>query len=127
LLDYPKTTLEPSKRSELLNAYETLLSFRTDVLSALESARANKVIGSSQEALVEIKENSYPDVEKLFTLNELSNICVVSEIKYSNVENITVSHHQGHFCERCWNYEDDAVMQEDGTYLCKRCQKVVGK
>ena len=31
----------------------------------------------------------------------------------------------GHFCERCWNYESDAVLQEDGTYLCKRCNEVV--
>ena len=41
------------------------------------------------------------------------------------ISKVKVYHHPGHFCERCWNYEDDAVLQEDGTYLCKRCEKVV--
>ena len=46
------------------------------------------------------------------------------EYTYARVD---VKKHTGHFCERCWNYEDDAVLQEDGTYLCKRCAEVVGK
>ena len=57
---------------------------------------------------------------------------VVSEIKeedndglvYKNSQ-VKIMHHPGHFCERCWNYESDAVLQEDGTYLCKRCDEVV--
>ena len=57
---------------------------------------------------------------------------VVSDIKeedndgveYANSK-IKVIHHPGHFCERCWNYENDAILQEDGTYLCKRCSEVV--
>ena len=53
-----------------------------------------------------------------------SNPINAPEYEYARIK---VIRHEGHFCERCWNYEDDAVMQEDGTYLCKRCQKVVGK
>ena len=63
-------------------------------------------------------------------LVSLAKSCVVSEIKLVDElkdEEVQVIRHPGKFCERCWNYEDDAVEQSDGTYLCKRCQEVVGK
>ena len=132
-LDYP--TVKPVD-DKVLEEYEVFKSLRTDVLKALEDARANKVIGSAQEAFVAVyfKDNNSPEA-KLF--NELeakhaAKLFVVSEIRaVDNAGNdyesakIEVKHHTGHFCERCWNYEDDAEVQEDGTYLCKRCAKVV--
>ena len=107
---------------------------RDDVLKALEAARNEKVIGSAQEAYVSIKFNN-EDIQKLFNSLPVSirkQSFVVSEIveednggeEYKNAK-IKVIHHPGHFCERCWNYESDAVLQEDGTYLCKRCNEVV--
>ena len=118
----------------ILNEYETFKLLRDDVLKALEDARNNKVIGSAQEAYVSIKFNNV-ELEKLFNSfdQRLKNqLFVVSEIKqednngpvYKNSQ-VKVIHHPGHFCERCWNYESDAVLQEDGTYLCKRCAEVV--
>ena len=132
-LDYPT---KKDVDDKVLEEYEVFKSLRTDVLKALEDARANKVIGSAQEAFVAVnfKDNNSPEA-KLF--NELetkhaASLFVVSEIRaLDNAGNdyesakIEVKHHTGHFCERCWNYEDDAVVQEDGTYLCKRCAKVV--
>ena len=132
-LDYPTKKEVDDK---VLEEYEVFKSLRTDVLKALEDARANKVIGSAQEAFVAVyfKDNNSPEA-KLF--NELeakhaASLFVVSEIRaVENAGNdyesakIEVKHHTGHFCERCWNYEDDAEVQEDGTYLCKRCAKVV--
>ena len=132
-LDYPT---KKDVDDKVLEEYEVFKSLRTDVLKALEDARANKVIGSAQEAFVAVyfKDNNSPEA-KLF--NELdgkhaASLFVVSEIRaVDNAGNdyesakIEVKHHTGHFCERCWNYEDDAEVQEDGTYLCKRCAKVV--
>ena len=132
-LDYPT---KKNVDDKVLEEYEVFKSLRTDVLKALEDARANKVIGSAQEAFVAVyfKDNNSPEA-KLF--NELeakhaASLFVVSEIRaVENAGNdyesakIEVKHHTGHFCERCWNYEDDAEVQEDGTYLCKRCAKVV--
>ena len=132
-LDYPT---KKDVDDKVLEEYEVFKSLRTDVLKALEDARANKVIGSAQEAFVAVyfKDNNSPEA-KLF--NELeakhaASLFVVSEIRaVENAGNdyesakIEVKHHTGHFCERCWNYEDDAEVQEDGTYLCKRCAKVV--
>jgi len=130
-LDYPKFE---TVKEDVLKEYETFELLRDDVLKALEDARNNKVIGSAQEAYVSIKFNN-EELRKLFLSfsEKLRNQAfVVSEIKeeendgneYKNTK-IKVIHHQGHFCERCWNYESDAIMQEDGSFLCKRCNEVV--
>ena len=138
LLDYPKHKDIGPKGVKWDEEYELLKALRSDVLKTLEEARNNKVIGSSQEALVELEivenKDKYKALFKDISLEQLAKIFVVSEVQFKKVdsESLTVSkvrviHHPGHFCERCWNYESDAVKQEDGTYLCKRCQKVVGK
>ena len=129
--NYPKFN---KVNDELLKEYDNFKLLRDDVLKALEEARNNKVIGSAQEAYVSIKFNN-EDLRKLFNSfdKKLRNqLFVVSEINeedndganYQNTQ-VKVIHHPGHFCERCWNYESDAVLQEDGTYLCKRCAEVV--
>ena len=123
--------MDKAEREELLKGYEELLAFRTNVLKNLEEARNNQVIGSSQQALVKVAKNgSFARLMNKHGLVSLAKSCVVSEIKPVEGlqdDEIQVIHHEGKFCERCWNYEDDAVEQSDGTYLCKRCQEVVGK
>ena len=135
-LDYPKYKDLGDKRVKIDEEYELIKALRSDVLKTLEEARTNKVIGSSQEAKVEIAIIENKDkYEALLKEIDLHNIFVVSEVVVKDdldsapltVSKVKVMRHQGHFCERCWNYEDDAIKQEDGTYLCKRCQKVVGK
>jgi len=121
LLDYP--SVDNTDYTDLLKEYDSLLAFRSDVLKALEEARNNKVIGSSQEALVYIPSNS--EALKVFTLDEIAKICVVSEVKTNDNDKIEVIHHPGHKCERCWNYSDDALIEEDGTYICPRCKEIV--
>ncbi len=135
-MDFPKVTHNYSQ--EDLNKIDNVLRpFRTDVLKALEEARTNKIIGSNQEAHVYVS-NVSDELKSLFNelpSDELNRYFIVSEIslvdnadgKQFNTANIKVVHHEGHFCERCWNYENNAIKQEDGTYLCKRCQEVVGK
>ena len=129
--DYPKYH---DVNESVLKEYDSFKLLRDDVLKALEDARNNKVIGSAQEAYVSIKFNN-EDLRKLFNSFDAhlrNQLFVVSEIKeedndgatYQNAQ-VKVIHHTGHFCERCWNYESDAVLQEDGTYLCKRCNEVV--
>ena len=137
-LDYPKHKDLGPKGEKLNEEYEMLKLLRSDVLKTLEEARNNKVIGSSQEALVELEivndKEKYDALVNEIGLDQLAKIFVVSEVSLKpvagevlNVGKVNVVHHPGHFCERCWNYESNAVEQDDGTYLCKRCQKVVGK
>ena len=120
LLDYPSFKDEDKK---LLEEYDSLLALRSEVLKALEEARNNKVIGSSQEALVYINKNN--ELLKVYSLSELASICVVSEVKVSEDDSIRVIHHQGVKCDRCWNYSDEVSSEEDGSHLCHRCQEVV--
>ena len=134
LLDYP--TYEDKDDSELFNEYEKVLSIRKDVLKALEESRNEKVIGSAQEAHVylEVKDELLTIVNK-FSKEELATLFVVSEVslekhessKEYEVSKVYIKHHEGNFCSRCWNYSKLALIQEDGTYLCPRCQKVIHK
>ena len=129
LLSYPHPEMDKKVRESLLKDYADLLAFRGDVLKNLEEARNNQIIGSSQQALVKLpKEGKYVNLTNKHTLSSLAKCCVVSEIKLFDElkdNQIEIIHHQGKFCSRCWNYEDDAIIQEDGTYLCKRCQEVI--
>jgi len=134
-LDYP--TYKEEDDSSLLEEYENMLRLRSDVLKALEEARNLKVIGSAQEAFVSIAilDNKVKEVASKFSLEELANLFVVSEVelketngqKEYEVSKVEVKHHDGQFCSRCWNYSKLAIIQEDGTYLCPRCQKVIHK
>ena len=120
LLDYPSYKDEDKK---LLEEYDSLLALRSEVLKALEEARNNRVIGSSQEALVYINKNN--ELLKVYSLSELASICVVSEVKVSEDDSARVIHHPGVKCDRCWNYSDEVSTEEDGSHLCHRCQEVV--
>ena len=130
-LDYPKAQ---EVNENILKEYETFKLLRDDVLKALEDARNNKIIGSAQEAYVSIKFNN-DEIKSLFLSfpeKLRKQAFVVSDIKEEDNDGgeyqysqIKVIHHPGHFCERCWNYESDALEQEDGSYLCHRCAEVV--
>lgn len=134
-LSYP--TYKEEDDSSLLEEYENMLRLRSDVLKALEEARNLKVIGSAQEAFVSIAiiDSKVKEVASKFSLEELANLFVVSEVelketngqKEYEVSKVEVKHHEGQFCSRCWNYSKLAIIQEDGTYLCPRCQKVIHK
>ena len=137
LLDYPQKVVLGPDSAKLDEEYNLFLSLRNDVLKALENARNNQIIGSSQEGYVEIELVNEKD--KLTSLikeigeDQLAKLFVVSEVKILdkddgeliNLVKVKVEHHKGCFCERCWNYENNAIKQEDDTYLCKRCQEVV--
>ena len=90
-----------------------------------------------QEALVslDIKDQELKEIANKFSLEELANLFVVSEVilqknneqKEYEHSKVLITHHNGQFCSRCWNYSKLALVQEDGTYLCPRCQKVIHK
>ena len=82
-----------------------------------------------------IKDEKVKGVACKFSLEELAKLFVVSEVafleskeqKEYDVSKVEIIHHEGQFCSRCWNYSKLALIQEDGTYLCPRCQKVIHK
>jgi isoleucyl-tRNA synthetase len=135
LYDYPTKSEIYSK--ELLEEYSLFIKLRVDVLKALEEARSAGIIGSSQEASVEIAvlDSKYSlifanisnvETRRLFVVSDLQFVDNLDESKIYEVSKVKVVHHSGVKCDRCWNYSNDSV-EIDGHHLCKRCQKVLGE
>ena len=101
----------------------------------LETLRADKTIGTSLEAHVQIKRSKEnAELEKNFSLDELADILIVSKFEW--VDELTLSRTfkddetgyelagafvSGTKCPRCWKYDDNP--NEHG--LCKRCAHVL--
>jgi isoleucyl-tRNA synthetase len=114
------------------------LALREDVQRELERLRRDKVIGSSQEARVEVwPANGSPPVSA--TPSELSELFIVSEVEMlagdppaeavvgeASGARLRVVKARGMRCDRCWNYRQDG-REVDAGYLCARCNAVIGK
>ena len=118
--------------SKLLEEFNSFKLVRNDVLKGLEDARANGVIGSGQEAEVRFSPKDLKELFASFTSEELQLYFVVSKVtlvdesfgnEYESAY-VEVKHHEGHKCERCWNYFDELI-EIDGHYVCPRCHEVV--
>jgi len=131
LMDFP--VMRPVRDEKVIANASKNIKVRIAVMKALEEARTAGIIGSSLEAHVFLEKRANENLEhiktdyvsKLLVVSEVTVVDELSDGKDYDGYKIKVIHHQGHFCERCWCYEDDAVLQEDGTYLCKRCAEVM--
>ena len=120
--------------------YDRLFEIRDDVMKALEIARAQKLIGKSLEAKVEIYA---PDADVYELLagfgDELATIFIVSDAKvlaeaapadaFAETESgigVVVSIADGEMCDRCWMHHTKGVKTESG-FICERCASVLGK
>ena len=121
--------------NEIIKDYAKILELRTEVLKALENARASSIIGSAQEAKLEInvsdKEivkvyDKLPKIEKqrLFIVSTLveSKTPVGEKFKLSSVR---VSKDEGLKCERCWNRFEAKLINSNN--VCARCQQAVNE
>ncbi len=110
----------------ILEEYDNFKTYRDLVLRKLEEARSNQIIGSSLEAEVNLtldeKENA---LLSHFNEDELKDIFIVSRVHIKTGESdISISHHQGNKCVRCWSYHDKLIDVE-GNLVCPRCKKVL--
>ena len=132
LEDMPQVTHEYD--ASLLEEFNLFKEVRDQVMKALEEARANQVIRSSQEAKVtlNIKDIKAKALFESFTKEELRLFFIVSEVELSSevqptdfeLVSVNVIHHEGQKCERCWNYFDELVKHEENC-ICARCKKVI--
>ncbi|WP_162150578.1 isoleucine--tRNA ligase [Acholeplasma equifetale] len=108
------------------DAFQLFENLREDVYRHLELARAQKLIGKSLEAQVDlvIPENIFEALKYLQIDKSLHKILIVSKvnIKLGDKIDITVSKMNGHTCERCWNVFEEV----NENHLCDRCQQVIG-
>ena len=126
---YPKTNKE-WENEELEQKWAKLINYKEEISKALEVARANKEIGLSLEAKVEIFAEG-EDYRFLSGKEELlKEICIVSGVKISeNRRNadeevsigVKVSKADGEKCERCWSYSETVGKDAKHPYLCARC------
>lgn len=105
---------------------ERMMEVRSAVLKALEDARNEKLIKSSQEAAVSLA--APEDMTKLLSEklgDSVSRWLIVSHTDMSNADEVSVkvTRAEGIKCPRCWNYSTEA----DSDGLCPRCHSVLNK
>ena len=134
LTDFP--TADRARVDDGLDAlWENALTLRGAVSRMLEGLRADKTIGTSLEAAVQVKRSRITDLAmEGFTPQELADVCIVSRFDF--VDELTLPRRfkdtetgidaaggftEGTKCPRCWKYSDAA----DGEGLCPRCAAVL--
>ena len=136
----------PEKHPEYLNAdmekrWNTLLSYRSDFMRALEVARKDHKIGHPLDAAVTI----YADGEDYDFLSQwqkrLATLLIVSEVTLvkgdAPADAMAGEHHADtkvvvepsshEKCERCWNHDASVGSDPDHPTLCARCAAVLKK
>jgi isoleucyl-tRNA synthetase len=114
-----------SDADELKETFAQLMALHGEAAKALEDARTENRIHSSQEAELEI--HCAPADEELIkgTFADPAQWLIVSKVSFvpSEERKVVVRHAPGTKCPRCWNYTEEA----DDEGLCPRCHAVLGK
>jgi isoleucyl-tRNA synthetase len=136
LEEFPKVKQE-IKNDELEAKFQKILDVRYEVSRALERARADKVIGHSLDAKVDL----YADKELHDFLKsleqELPFLFIVSQVEIcppgstasqdavegEELKNlkVAVAQAEGQKCARCWNYSTTVGRVEEHPGICERC------
>ncbi|MEE8791736.1 MAG: isoleucine--tRNA ligase [Erysipelotrichaceae bacterium] len=116
--------VENYANAEVLKAKgESLMHVRNTVLKALEDARNEKTIKSSQEAHITL--SAPEDVRALLNSEVGSSLSQWLIVSYADVKDgelkAEVTKAEGTKCPRCWNY----VTNPDENGLCPRCHAVM--
>lgn len=113
---------------ELEARWDRILEVREQVTKALEVARANKVIGHSLNALVEIEVPS--ELKSFLTpyLSDLATIFIVSKVNLveGSELKVNVSEAPGGKCDRCWIFSEELGVNVEHPQICPRCAEVIG-
>ncbi len=115
----------------LKEKWDRLIEVRDEVLKSLESARNEKVIGSSLEAEVILKAFGEDLAFLTDNLDILPMVFIVSGVRViqdASLETIQieVGKATGEKCERCWIYSTSVGENQKHPTLCSRCADVVG-
>ncbi len=112
--------------------WDRLKNLRDIALVALEGMRKQKLIGSSQEATLQIGTDA--DSAAHLDRGLLATLCNVSEVHIAadrdghvlpGEEHVAASKSPHPKCERCWNYRDSVGLDTDHPTLCDRCVRVL--
>ncbi len=140
LNDMPRYSAAFEEETAALTAkWDKLFEYRDDVMKALELARAEKMIGKSLDAKVTVYAT---DEEAYNTLSafegDLAMIYITSQASVVKGEApegaftetqtgiaVKVEPAEGCKCGRCWAYSKEGVTDDEGSFLCERCRKMI--
>ncbi|MDC0193232.1 isoleucine--tRNA ligase [Pelagibacteraceae bacterium] len=126
-------TPESYKNSKVNDIWMTLKQIRKVITGALEKKRADKIIGSSLEAHIDIYlEKSILEKVKNYQLDEIS---ITSSFELHEINSnsqgfsleevphvkVEVSKTSGQKCQRCWKYKKQLIRDE----ICSRCDSAI--
>ncbi|BDI59711.1 isoleucine--tRNA ligase [Qipengyuania nanhaisediminis] len=117
LLEWPSVPKVPADREK----WAKLRSLRERVTEAIEPLRRDKVIRSSNEAVVTVPASAVPEGVSDEALAELF---ITGQVTRGDGDEVIVTKSTDAKCGRCWRLLPD--VPEDGA-LCGRCEDVVTK
>jgi isoleucyl-tRNA synthetase len=127
LTAWPEVSVPADEAAELRDAYETVLQAREVVTKALEEARAERVVGKSQEAeiVLTVPEESMATLEARgpAALAELFIVAAVS-LRAGEQFSAEVRVAAGEKCPRCWNIRELGTRPSHPD-VCGRCAEVL--
>ena len=126
---------------DLAARWESILKIRGEVTKALESARADKLIGHPLDASVTLSvdpamyELLLPYTDQLHTIFIVSQAHLVSGQDLSGAYRseevdglaIQVARAEGQKCERCWIFEPTVGNSAEHPTVCERCSKALAE
>ena len=134
--------------AQLADKWDRVFRERSEVLKALEQARAAGIIGHSLDAKVVFEPRNGDQNSILRELaeadqNRLQDLLIVSQARLNGKSagdgaalssvydagvlnyRITVSKAEGAKCERCWKYDPQVGLDADHPTVCARCARVL--
>ncbi|MBB5057517.1 isoleucyl-tRNA synthetase [Granulicella aggregans] len=121
----------PGSVKQLEEDWAKLLEVRTEVLAKLEKLRADKIIGKSLEATVNLFLGAHGQLEKYASaLPELFNVSEVSFLTVTHTDpdyvgTLEVNRSRQPKCERCWRYVPDVGNEANYPTVCLRCAEAL--
>ncbi len=117
LLEWPDVLPIPADRAK----WDALRALRERVTEAIEPLRREKVIRSSNEAVVTVPASAVPEG---VTDAQLAELFITGTVTRGNGDEVTVAKSTDAKCGRCWRLLPD-VPEDDA--LCGRCDDVVSE
>lgn len=109
----------------LVAKFEEILKVRAEAQKVLETLRAQKTIGSSLEAQVDIIADG-KTFEALSASKDLREILIVSEFSLSKGDlSVTARKADGEKCVRCWVYSKEISTEPTSFGVCPKCQEAL--
>ena len=117
--------------------YERLLAVRSEVAKVLEQARAEKTIGHSLDARVELAAEGDLGQLLISEARQLADLFIVSQVEVcaslpdgNSAESlpgltIRVRKADGEKCSRCWNYATSVGESSSHPEICHRCHQAL--